>query len=319
MRTITFALLLPALLLAPVASAQDGPSGRQASAHFQRGVALYGEADYRAALVEFKRAYAIAPNVGVLYNVGETQFQLQDYAGALTTFERFVADSPPGDSHRTEVETNLEVLRARVGHVAITTAPTGAEVTIDDQPAGRTPIDHVLLVSIGRRRVVATMAGRPSVTRYVDVAAGDNLTVTLSLPAPDAAPVSTVRTGLPSTPSELPPPSHAGATWRTIGWGTSGLLAAGAVTFGVLATRESSTLAAERATYPASSNTLDHEASLTRNYSILADTLTGGALLVGGITILSTLMSRSGVPTHGGNGAPRLVLGPASARIEGAF
>lgn len=321
MRRTTFILrvLTFTLLVGTAASAQESPSARQASTHFQRGVALYGEADYRAALVEFKRAYAIAPNAGVLYNVGETQFQLQDYAGALTTFERFAAESSPTDGHRAEVETNLDVLRARVGHIAITTVPAGADVTVDDQLAGRTPLDRAVLVSIGHRRVVATLAGRAPVTRYVDVAAGDNLTVTLPLPAPESTPPSTTRVPLPLTPTDLPPPSHTGATWRTVGWATAGLLAAGAVSFGILASRESAELTTERNTFPASGSTLDHDASLTRTYSVLADSFTGGALLVGGITAVSTLLSRSSGSTRGGDDAPHLVLGPGSARIEGAF
>jgi uncharacterized membrane protein len=53
--------------------AQDvATATRDAGKHFQRGVSLYGEADYRAALIEFKRAYALAPNAAVLYHVGQT-------------------------------------------------------------------------------------------------------------------------------------------------------------------------------------------------------------------------------------------------------
>ena len=45
--------------------ADDGPRSREASASTSSAASsLYGEADYRAALVEFKRAYALAPNAG---------------------------------------------------------------------------------------------------------------------------------------------------------------------------------------------------------------------------------------------------------------
>jgi PEGA domain len=321
MRTITLVFVVyAALLLAPPARAEDSNvAAHQASAHFQRGVTLYGEADYRAALVEFRRAYTIAPNAGVLYNIGETQYQLQDYAGALTTFERYVAESGAGDGHRAEVENNLDVLRARVGHVAVSTVPAGADVTVDDQPAGRTPLDRALLVSIGHRKVVATLAGRPAVTRYVDVAAGDNLAVTLSMPAPEPTPVAATH-ALPNVPAlDEPTSSHAGSTWRTVGWGTTLLMAGGAVTFGILASRESTALSAERSTYPASSATLDHDASVTHTDSILADSLTAGALLVGGVTLVSALLSRSATPGRGSNDAPHVVLGPGSARLEGTF
>src|SRR5580704_5653549 len=68
----------------------DSPT-KQAADHFDRGVAMYGEADYRAALVEFKKAYEIAPNAAVLYNLGQTYYQLQNYAEALSAFEQYIA------------------------------------------------------------------------------------------------------------------------------------------------------------------------------------------------------------------------------------
>ncbi|MCL2449171.1 MAG: tetratricopeptide repeat protein, partial [Polyangiaceae bacterium] len=47
------------LSLSTTALADD--ANREAAAHFTRGVTYYGEGDYPAALVEFDRAYAIAP------------------------------------------------------------------------------------------------------------------------------------------------------------------------------------------------------------------------------------------------------------------
>jgi hypothetical protein len=315
------AAALVASLATSLARAEDSaPAVRQASKHFQRAVSLYGEADYRAALVEFKRAYALAPNPAVLYNVGETQYQLQDYAGALTTFEHFLAETSPGDGHRTEVESDIEVLRARVGHVSIVTLPPGAEVTIDDQPAGKTPFDRSLLVSIGHRKVVASMTGRPPVTRYVDVAADDNVTVTLQMPeVPEAAPPQPIRIE-PSRVPEAPPPAQGSSTLRVLGWTTTGALAAGAITFGVLAARESGDLQTARSAYPTSSQTLSRDASLTTTYSLVADSLGAAALVVGGVTLISSLLSSSSSPPkRGDGGTTRIVLGPGAVRLDTTF
>jgi hypothetical protein len=298
--------------------AQEAGATREAARHFQRGVALYGETDYRAALVEFKRAYALAPNVAVLYNVGEAEFQLQDYAGALTTFERYLSESGASDAHRAEVEGSVEVLRARVGHLTIATSPPGAEVTVDDQSVGRTPLERPVLVSIGHRRVVATIPGRQPSTRYVDVAADDNVTVNMQLAPPaDAMTAQASRSTLPARDAE---PSAGGSTLRVLGWIGTGMFAAGAVTFAVLAERESNTLQSARTTYPASSATLSHEAGLTTTYSILADSLAGAAVLVGGITVVSAVLSHSAATRPRGEaGSVRVGLGPGSARFEMTF
>jgi hypothetical protein len=307
------------LLLAPGAAADDSPTAvREAGKHFQRAVSLYGEADYRAALVEFKRAYAGSPHVSVLYNIGETQYQLQDYAAALTTFERYLAESGSTDPHRAEVEGDVEVLRARVGHLSVVTIPTGADVTIDDQAAGKTPIDRPLLVSIGHRKVVASMTGRPPVTKYVDVATDDNLAVVLQLDAPTTAPSKTPGL-LPSTPPlEMSSPSHAGATWRIVGWTTTGVLVAGALTMGLLADKASSDLVAARNAYPVSAATLNHDASLTSTYSLVADSLAIAAAVVGSITLVSTFVGSSSGEHPPDTGA-RVSIGPGSARLDVTF
>jgi hypothetical protein len=314
---------LAAVLGAGPARAEDStPPVRQAGKHFQRGVALYGEADYRGALVEFRRAYSLAPNPAVLYNVGETQYQLQDYAGALTSFEHFLAESTPGDGHRGEVEADLEVLRARVGHVSVSTLPGGAEITVDDQPMGKTPLERSLLVSIGHRKIVASIAGRPAATRWIDVAADDNVTVTIPL-ADSAEPASSAlaRTELPLHAADLPQTPHASNTLRILGWTATGALAAGAVTFGVLAFTESNALRTARDTFPTSSAALSHDATMTTTYSTVADLLAAGAIVVGGVTLATTLFasSPSESPRRGGAGSTRVVLGPGAAYLDGTF
>jgi tetratricopeptide (TPR) repeat protein len=64
----------------------DPAARKEASERFRRGVKLYRDADYVAALVEFKRAYELAPNFRVLYNLGQTSRQLKDYAAALDAY-----------------------------------------------------------------------------------------------------------------------------------------------------------------------------------------------------------------------------------------
>jgi tetratricopeptide (TPR) repeat protein len=294
---------------------------RDAAKHFQRAVALYGEADYRAALVEFKRAYALVPNAAVLYNVGETEYQLQDYAGALTTFKRYLSEASPTEAHRSEVEGNVEVLRSRVGHLTIQTVPSGADVSIDDQPIGKTPLAEAALVSIGHRKVLATTAGRPPVSRYVDVAAEDNVTVTLTLPPP-AETLASTATGPAQTASpSVRAASHdgLGPTLRALGWIATGAFAAGAVTFGILATKESNDLKSARATFPTTAATLNHDASLTTAYAVVTDALGAAAIVVGGITLYSTLSASNANTPKRGAGDIRVMLGPSSARLEGRF
>ena len=78
---------------AAIAAPSDAGLG-EADRHFQEGVVLYTEGDYHGALIEFTRAYTLAPNGVVLFNVGETQYQLRDYAAALETFQQYLIEAP---------------------------------------------------------------------------------------------------------------------------------------------------------------------------------------------------------------------------------
>jgi tetratricopeptide (TPR) repeat protein len=286
------------------AAQEPAADTREAGKHFERGVVLYGETDYPGALVEFKRAYALAPNAAVLYNVGEAEYQLQDYAGALLTFTRYLAEAPAGAGRRVEVEADIEILRARVGHLSVVTVPAGADVLVDDQPAGKTPLEERLLVSVGHRKVTASLPGGPSATRYVDVAAEDNVSVTLDLPTALVA-TATSHTADATTRSE-PRPSRAGSVWPTLGWVATGILAAGAASAGAFALKESSDLKSARNAFPAVPQTLQQDADRTRTYSILADSLTSAAVILGGITLWSTLKSSASARRSDGEAALRL-------------
>src|SRR6476659_4983209 len=125
MRRLVFAIVVLLLAAAP-ARANDAVT-REAGKHFQRGVDLYNDGDFRGALVEFKKAYDTWPRANVLYDIGQTQFQLMDYAGALNTMNRYLAETGPTAAHRAEVESTVEVLRGRVGRVLLTTEVAGCD------------------------------------------------------------------------------------------------------------------------------------------------------------------------------------------------
>jgi tetratricopeptide repeat protein len=289
------------------ADAPAGSSGKEAGKHFQRGVTLYTEADYRAALVEFRRAYEIAPNAAVLYNIGETYYQLQNYAAALSTLNRYLAESEATAPHRHEVEQTIETLQARVGKVAVSTNVPACEVAIDDEPAGKTPLAEPALVSIGHRKITVTCQGRPPETRFVDVAAGDTVPLSLSL--------SLGEPGDPARPVSSPGPdgAHADGTGLiTAGWIATGVLGAGTVTAGVLAILASRDLKNARGTFGVSHADLASKSSRVTTLSAVADVLGAVTLVTGGVTL--TLWWRRS-DSH----EVRVALAPNGIQFAGTF
>lgn len=301
-------LTAPAALADPPSASPAASASpvKEATKHFHRGVALYNEADYRGALIEFKRAYEIAPNASVLYNVGETYYQLQNYAAALSVLERYLNEAGSTAPHRREVEQTLETLRTRVGSVQITTNVADCEITVDDDLIGTTPLAAPVVVSVGRRKITAMHAGRAPETRFVEISAGDTAEVALSLTE-----LGRAAGGVASGGGTAPSP-RSGTNWVTVGWVVTGGLAASTVATGIWAYVASHQLQDARKKFPADGAELDSKASRARTLTLVADVVGAATVVAGALTIKLTL-SRS--PSH----EVHVAVVPGGIQVAGAF
>jgi hypothetical protein len=237
-----FAIVVAWMLLGSPARAQSRPAAppSDAAAHFERGTKLYGEGDYAAALVEFKRAYELEPAWQVLFNIGQAYFQLRDYADALTALQRFSAEGGDriGKENRATLDTELPDLANRVARVTVESNVVGASVQIDDQLVGKTPLHEPVLVSIGTRKITAWVDGRAPVVRSIAIGTGETASVHLDFPIASS----------PAPALAGPPSTHAHASDAPSHWPAVAVFAAGALglatggTFGVLAMEDKSRL-----------------------------------------------------------------------------
>jgi hypothetical protein len=172
---------------APAPAPQAAPGGEdtvaQARAHFGRGVKLYEEDDFRAALIEFNRAYELAPNWAVLYNIGQSYYQLRDYANGLRILERYSREGGVqiAPDRRAQIEREMAELRGRVAHVTLTSNVEGAEVSLDDSPLGKLPLSEPALIGTGRHKLTVTKPGYTPTTKVVDIAGSDRMTIALDM------------------------------------------------------------------------------------------------------------------------------------------
>lgn len=265
----------------------------EAKSHFQRAVELFHEADFRAALIEFQRAYDAAPNYKVLYNLGQTSLELQDYAGALKAFRGYLdgggREIPA--ARRTQVEADLKRLESRVARVEIAVNVEGADVTIDDVSVGRSPLPQAVLVGAGRRKIAATKAGLSTATRVVDVAGGDKPKVSLEL-VEQAPQVITVTTQPDGTTTQKIAPLPPQVTVRTttgpstafwIGVATTGVCAVGAGVLGGLALSAKGTFDSRVQQVGVTTQQVDDARNQTRGFALATD-IVGGVAVVAAIT-----------------------------------
>lgn len=208
---------------------QVDPAIREAGERFDRGVAFYDEGDFGAALAEFLRAYELTGHWGVLYNLGQVSAALNRHVDAVRYFEGYL-EGGGGEidaARRAEVEQRLRELRSRLATLTVTVDVDGAEVLLDDEIVGTTPLPEPIYVAAGPHVVVARHPEHGSERRSVTLASETAETVAFELMQPVVEP-----------PPAAPPPvveeewSIADQWWF---WTILGVVVAGgAATAGVL-------------------------------------------------------------------------------------
>lgn len=285
---MAIAKLLPLVLaiasIAVPAAAQPKDPVEEATVHFKRGTEFYDENDFRGALIEFKRAYELVPSWKILFNIGQVEMELKNYAGALAAYTRYLREGGPDvpAGRVAQVNADIDRLKGRVGRVGIRTTD-GAEVLVDDLSVGHAPLPEPVLVNAGRHEVKVMMAGHPPQTRVIDVAGQQELTLVLPLAVPTAveeAPAAVQRDRSPRPPSKLP---------MVVSWSVTGALAATAGVFAVMTYTRDSRLEELRDTYPVDKQALEDQADRRRSAALLADGFAAAALVAGGVSLYLTL------------------------------
>ncbi len=272
-----------------IARAQ-APSGQaakdEAQDRYKRGIELYEEENFTAALVEFKRAYELIPAYQVLYNVARTCYQLRDYVCALRTFERYVADgaSSIDAKRKEEVEREMVSIRRRVANVTLR-ATAGATISVDGGAVGDAPLPTVLHVNEGRRLIRATMVGHDPVEKVLDYVGGATTSLDLSFSAQSVATGPQRDYTVPSTEK-----SSSNAKWYL--WGGTAVLAVATGVTGGLALGASGD-AKDIRNNGGSLSDYDSAESKMRSLSVVTDVLGIATLGMGVAALIVTLSSGS--------------------------
>lgn len=316
-------LLVLQLLVCSSAFAQEdevtAPSGaeQEASVHFERGVQLYKEQAFRAAIVEFQRAYDLAPDYRLLYNLGRAKYQLQDYLGAAQSFEPYLVqggmDIPA--ERRAQVEETLASLKTRIARLSVETNRDGADIFVDELKVGTAPLASLVLINVGRHRISARMADGTVAAEFVDVAGGDVAEVKLQLAEPVRAPAATGK------PEQEPQRAWNGRRkLALVGLLTGGALLAGSVVTGVLSLRDQDQLESQVGTLGVDQSGVQNQRDKVDTLSLTTDILigAGAGLAVTGVILWLVSGDRSERADRGHAGM-RLDVGVGSLGLRGRF
>ena len=226
MRTRWLALVLglalgPAVLPHATSFAQGSGGApdavtEMARKRFQEGVALFDKGDYQRARAAFLQAWALKKHPAVLLNLAQSELRGGDSVAAARHFALYLRDYPSTpDRERTEARKGLDEARRRTGLIEVLSDLAGADVLIDGEDVGRTPLPDVVDVSPGGHDVELRLAGRDPLRGHVEVTAAQRVTITLSpasapplVAPPPPAPPPTATTPAEEPPAPKPPPKE---------------------------------------------------------------------------------------------------------------
>lgn len=312
-----FAALLASTCLSASFSALAAPDSppapespvEEARGHFQKGVQLFKEWAYDAALAEFRRAYQLAPSYRVLYNIAQVYYELHNYVDALKAFRQYLADGGTEiqNERRAQVEAEIRKLEGRVGYIEVTSNVEGAQLSVDEVPVGTLPLRTPILVNPGVRRVSASKTGYGMTARNVTIAGGDHAQVQISMTEFSQARAGGDGKGGKDHPPERP---------RTAMWislAATGALGATAGVFALMSQSAKQDFETQLATFPNTKEQIDDARSKWSLNNGLTDGFAAAALVAGGCTLFFALTSGSSSSSTTAAAPPPKRLGFAPA------
>jgi hypothetical protein len=288
------ALALACMSLPAFAQAESTANIDEARQRFMRGAELFKEGSFDAALAEFTRAYQIAPNYRVLYNMAQVQMERHDYAAAMRLYQDYLSQggSELDPERREQVNSELAQLKNRVSKLVVKSNVAGAELSVDGAVVGTLPLADAVLVSSGVRRLSLRKTGYTPVERTLTVVGGDKAEVELLLEAPKTTPVRAV------TPSSEVESSRAssGNPGLWVSLVATGVFAGTAVGFGLVTRSANKDLDADLARYPANPAQIDDDRSRLKLWAGLTDGFAGAAVFSALVTTYFALSGSGSEP-----------------------
>jgi len=297
---------------APEATPPDGASVEEARQRFQKGVQLFHEWSFEAALAEFRKAYQLAPSYRVLYNIAQVHYELHSYVDALKAFRQYLSEGGV-DDRRMQVEGEIRKLEGRVGFLEVIANVDGGQVSIDDVPVGLLPMKAPILVNPGVRRVSVNKPGFGTTARNVTIAGGDHAQVSLELNEAVATRAPSDETGKTAGKGDRRTERPRTAMWISLA--ATGALGIGAGVFALLAQDAKRDFEHQLSMFPTSKREVDAARSTLVQNAAITDGLAAAAVVSGGLTLFFALSSggkdparASSAPSHAG--APTVRIAP---------
>jgi len=276
----------------------------EARERYRVGVDFYGQARYAAALEAFEQAYALHPTAGLLFNLGQTQYQLGEYTKALRALRTYLATADRiSPERRADVLEQLDDLKLRTGELAVFVGVSGALISVDGDLVAVSPRPEPILLELGSHRVTVSHSDYVTTARQIEVRAGE---------------VSSLRVQLVPLREE---PDHSFQTAAWIAAGGFGALAVASAVVTVVQHREyeQALQSPQGGDAAGAQQALDEQRSRVRGWALATDLLAAASLASCGVAIYARWQSAPSEASKALDGARAPSPTGASVGVAVAF
>jgi hypothetical protein len=132
-----------------------------ALAEYEGGKILYGAKDYESAIAKFQRAYELSSDARLLFNIAVCQKNLRKYSKMLATIRRYLEDGNAilSEADKQQARDIVQTVEAFVSELKLTVDEKDADVFVDDEKIGVTPIVGPVFIDVGIRKIKVSKKG----------------------------------------------------------------------------------------------------------------------------------------------------------------
>ena len=152
-----------------------------AKADYEAAKLLYRDGDFRGALVKFQAAFASSKDPRLLWNMAVCEKELRHYAKAVADINRYIVEGGAvlTEQDRAEAISKRDTLQTFVSLVTVRVNEPEADIVLDDEVMGRSPMATPVVTDIGEHHFSVRKSGFRTFVQTVQVSGPLSLDVQL--------------------------------------------------------------------------------------------------------------------------------------------
>ncbi len=164
---------------APLAESLSGA----AKEAYEAAVVLVNNKDCAGAITKYRQAYDLSRDPRLLFDIAVCDRDLRAYAQMQRLLLRYEQETGANLSpeEKADVDAALAAIRELVGTVHLTVSEAGADVRVDAESVGTTPLAAPLVVDLGKHTLSVTKDGFDPAERTLEIVGGNETSVAIAL------------------------------------------------------------------------------------------------------------------------------------------